>query len=372
MLERLQASLRLPTEKATGLKTMRERYKILEQRHIPKTITSSKESFLAPRNHKTLSKTIEEPKSYRSMKYDKDQLKTERKISYSKESVRCKEHPDNFVNYFCEECSSGPHCPECILCGLHKGHNVLPLKNAFELIKSKISTKLVNCGRSISMIEESLQQREFESTHLLADGEKMKGQIENAMIEFERTIAQRREILIQSMERLIQTHLHEIENEKEQLTHEKVLLSQYRNRLQDSLKYSNSNDLISFYRREFNSRKDMSSKIETRRERKSLAEVFEPDIEHYIGWLKKIANEISVKLDFELPRTEAEIKSYKPRTLESAFKLFSELSAHKKTKNSFTIRKNINLLEPLELVRRQKISASPSYRKYLEQQNKLK
>eukprot|EP00826_Nyctotherus_ovalis_P053009 TRINITY_DN681_c0_g1_i4.p1 TRINITY_DN681_c0_g1~~TRINITY_DN681_c0_g1_i4.p1 ORF type:complete len:319 (+),score=61.20 TRINITY_DN681_c0_g1_i4:529-1485(+) len=285
-------------------------------------------------------------------------------------TARCREHEGNLVNYFCGDCSSGPYCPECILSGLHKGHNVLPLKNAFDLIKSKISSQLVSCGQKLSIIEDHMQQIELEKNHILVDGEKIKGEVENAMIEFERAVAQKREVILQSIERLVRAHITDVDIDKNQLMHEKRMLEQYRSKLQNVLKCENSKELIHFYTREFHPDHDASSKIEARKERRLLAELYDLNINNYIGWLKEVASELSGKLDLEVPRTaEPKADSYRPKGLESAFKTFTEISTRRRAKDNSTAQRNTSLLRPLELARRLKISASPSYRRYLELQS---
>lgn len=50
----------------------------------------------------------------------------------------CPEHPDEEISYFCFNCVSNCICPECIIHGIHKNHEVMTIKKAYPIIKNKV------------------------------------------------------------------------------------------------------------------------------------------------------------------------------------------------------------------------------------------
>ncbi|MDR3547055.1 MAG: B-box zinc finger protein [Candidatus Pacebacteria bacterium] len=56
--------------------------------------------------------------------------------------LRCPDHPDQELNYFCEECKDGLICPECVVHGLHKSHCVLTVARAYPLVVDRIEGTL--------------------------------------------------------------------------------------------------------------------------------------------------------------------------------------------------------------------------------------
>jgi len=54
------------------------------------------------------------------------------------ERPSCAEHADEYCSYFCFSCVSDCICPECIIHGVHKDHEVKTVKKAYPIIKEKI------------------------------------------------------------------------------------------------------------------------------------------------------------------------------------------------------------------------------------------
>lgn len=53
----------------------------------------------------------------------------------------CPEHPDEEISYFCFNCISNCICPECIIHGVHKNHEVMTIKKSYPIIKNKVKEK---------------------------------------------------------------------------------------------------------------------------------------------------------------------------------------------------------------------------------------
>ena len=50
----------------------------------------------------------------------------------------CQDHPEEEISYYCFDCKGHCICPECIIHGVHKSHDVMTIKKAYPLIKAKV------------------------------------------------------------------------------------------------------------------------------------------------------------------------------------------------------------------------------------------
>jgi B-box zinc finger/Putative zinc finger in N-recognin (UBR box) len=84
-------------------------------------------------------------------------------VNLRPEREPCREHPEEEVNYFCFDCqtTSGPICSECVIHGLHKGHNVSTLKKAYPQILAKIEELQIQLGTKVDELQ--LQNQRLES-----------------------------------------------------------------------------------------------------------------------------------------------------------------------------------------------------------------
>jgi hypothetical protein len=82
----------------------------------------------------------------------------------------CSSHPDEEVKYFCFECLAAPVCSECVVHGIHKGHDVMHIKKAYPVVHDKLegvvqglmsrveelqSTKTAIQARKAAVVEQS-------------------------------------------------------------------------------------------------------------------------------------------------------------------------------------------------------------------------
>ncbi len=65
----------------------------------------------------------------------------------------CKEH-DEVISYFCFDCICEPICPECVVHGAHRNHNVLTIRKAFPTIKQKIEDMVGTLSGHIQSLNE--------------------------------------------------------------------------------------------------------------------------------------------------------------------------------------------------------------------------
>lgn len=57
---------------------------------------------------------------------------------------RCREHPDEDVAYYCFDCQTRCICSECVIHGLHKGHQVKSLRKSFPIMKGKVEDMVMS------------------------------------------------------------------------------------------------------------------------------------------------------------------------------------------------------------------------------------
>lgn len=70
------------------------------------------------------------------------------------EREACREHPEEEVNYFCFDCqTSAPVCSECVIHGIHKGHNVATLKKAYPQIVGKVEELQLSLGSRVDELQ---------------------------------------------------------------------------------------------------------------------------------------------------------------------------------------------------------------------------
>eukprot|EP01017_Pseudomicrothorax_dubius_P003127 TRINITY_DN1036_c0_g2_i3.p1 TRINITY_DN1036_c0_g2~~TRINITY_DN1036_c0_g2_i3.p1 ORF type:complete len:361 (+),score=93.72 TRINITY_DN1036_c0_g2_i3:539-1621(+) len=62
----------------------------------------------------------------------------------------CSEHCEEEISYFCFECMCNCICPECIIHGSHRNHEVQTIKKAYPIIKGKTEDLLSQMGDKIS------------------------------------------------------------------------------------------------------------------------------------------------------------------------------------------------------------------------------
>ena len=61
---------------------------------------------------------------------------------YESGRKNCQEHPDEELLYYCFECNTECICPECVIHGKHKNHDVKTLKKSQPIIKGKLENIL--------------------------------------------------------------------------------------------------------------------------------------------------------------------------------------------------------------------------------------
>ncbi|KAL4468677.1 hypothetical protein ABPG74_005180 [Tetrahymena malaccensis] len=112
-------------------------------------------------NQKSLTQGYEEDKEYNKNDYSRYQ-----QISFLEDNQKiCKDHDDEEVNYFCFDCKNVCICPECIIHGVHKDHNVKTIKKSYPIVKQILEDykfDLENSMTTINNKKEAVYQQKNE------------------------------------------------------------------------------------------------------------------------------------------------------------------------------------------------------------------
>ena len=200
---------------------------------------------------------------------------------------------ENELNYFCEDCNSGPYCPECIIQGLHKDHRIISLKNFADSIKSKMSTRIIECDKAISILEGRSEQIENEKTRLCAEGVRIKDQIKSQIADFERIIEQKKEIITQYVDRMVQGCISKLKFNTEDIWNEKSRLTQYRKQLENFVFSDNSVALVEFYLNKFESIPKINIPNTNSQVLCILDSSSQEGLKEFLEWIKRTSKELT-------------------------------------------------------------------------------
>lgn len=153
-------------------------------------------------------------------------------------SVRefCKDHPEEEVSYFCFDCRCPPICPECVIHGYHKGHNVSTLKKAFpEILKAveELHSDLTSRVEDLMVCDQKVGLRRKEVTdHCSA----AKVYMENAFEELRQKINKKEQQLRQAVEDKAEDVLAELDDTGRQIKDQQAKIEDELDRIQGKIK----------------------------------------------------------------------------------------------------------------------------------------
>jgi len=85
--------------------------------------------------------------SQEGLKYLQNETVIQERPSHFSESRKgmrafCIEHPDEEISYYCFDCLANCICPECVIHGAHKNHDVLTVKKSYPIVRNKVEDAL--------------------------------------------------------------------------------------------------------------------------------------------------------------------------------------------------------------------------------------
>ncbi|CAD8195008.1 unnamed protein product [Paramecium octaurelia] len=72
----------------------------------------------------------------------------------------CVDHPEEEVSYYCFDCNSKCICPECIIHGIHKNHEVKTIKKSYPIVRKQLEDQLEQNNQCIIQVENQKQELE--------------------------------------------------------------------------------------------------------------------------------------------------------------------------------------------------------------------
>ena len=101
--------------------------------------------------------------------------------TYGSEELYCKSHPDEEVRYFCFDCLTPPVCSECVVHGIHKGHEVQHIKKAFPMIKEKLEGVIQGLVTCVEDLESDRKGIIAKKQSVADQAEDLKGQMKTVL-----------------------------------------------------------------------------------------------------------------------------------------------------------------------------------------------
>ncbi|CAK59010.1 unnamed protein product (macronuclear) [Paramecium tetraurelia] len=89
----------------------------------------------------------------------------------------CADHPEEEVSYFCFDCNSKCICPECIIHGIHKNHEVKTIKKSYPIVRKQLEDQLEQNNQCIIQVENYRQDLEKKQIQQQAIQDHLKLQI---------------------------------------------------------------------------------------------------------------------------------------------------------------------------------------------------
>ncbi|CAD8054725.1 unnamed protein product [Paramecium primaurelia] len=128
---------------------------------------------------KTIKFAIQNPEAKSSFHLSQRQMSKHQSensfIQHSRE--QCFDHPEEDVSYFCFDCNSRCICPECIIHGIHKNHEVKTIKKSYPLIRKQLENQIEQNEQQITQIENQRQDLEKKQVQQTSIQEHMRLQI---------------------------------------------------------------------------------------------------------------------------------------------------------------------------------------------------
>jgi hypothetical protein len=93
--------------------------------------------------------------------------------------ANCGEHPDEGVMYFCFECCTSPVCPECVVHGRHKNHEVKTIKKAVPEVRTLLQGQGSSLQSKMTVAQASREEFERRSAQVVEMAKQSKKAIQS-------------------------------------------------------------------------------------------------------------------------------------------------------------------------------------------------
>lgn len=138
-------------------------------------------TLITPEDHPSHPSTIHSNPIQKNQELPKESASEISRKAYQTGSS-CKTHPDEEVKYFCFDCLCPPVCPECVVHGIHKGHEVLNIRKALPLVREKIDGIIQGLMNRAGELETNIEEIQIKKRTIAENADAAKSQA-NEMLE---------------------------------------------------------------------------------------------------------------------------------------------------------------------------------------------
>ena len=132
--------------------------------------------------------------------------------AYYNEDAYCKSHPDEEVKYFCFDCQTPPVCSECVVHGIHKGHDVLHIKKALPIIREKLDGVIQGLNANIEDLDADRKGISAKKQVVMAQAEEATGQTKTMLDDLRARIDKKEREIMGRIEIVMNDSLRELES----------------------------------------------------------------------------------------------------------------------------------------------------------------
>ena len=123
----------------------------------------------------------------------------------------CKEHGEP-ISYLCLDCMINCICPECIIHGVHKNHDVLNIKKAYPLIYKKIQDIGNNINSKVKELYSAQNSIEQKRKDISLLNQKCKIDVKQTFNEIRSLLDKKEKEIIKNIENTLNDNLNELNN----------------------------------------------------------------------------------------------------------------------------------------------------------------
>ncbi|CAD8114474.1 unnamed protein product [Paramecium sonneborni] len=149
---------------------------------------------------------------------------------------QCLDHPDEEVSYFCFDCNSKCICPECIIHGIHKNHEVKTIKKAYPLIRKQLEDQIEQNQQQMLYIENQKQDLEKKQIQQSSNQENMRLQIVQEFKVLHQLLNNKQSELLEQVENL-PSIMNQQENYINRLNDAEIKLQKFNMKISQVLNY---------------------------------------------------------------------------------------------------------------------------------------
>ncbi|CAD8095977.1 unnamed protein product [Paramecium sonneborni] len=158
----------------------------------------------------------------------------------------CVDHPDEEISYYCFDCNSKCICPECIIHGIHKNHEVKTIKKSYPLIKKQLEEQLEQNNQCIIQVENQRQELEKKQIEQQAIQDHLRLQIAQEIQNLHQLLNSKQAELLEEVDNL-PTILEQQEGYLSRLNEVEFKLQDFNEKINDMIDSKDECGLLNYY-----------------------------------------------------------------------------------------------------------------------------